>query len=64
MRRLGSFGALALSTLLLLGQQQNPYSFSTQTNLVIVPTQVANQQGEFLYGLEGSEFALTDNGVP
>jgi hypothetical protein len=29
-----------------------------------VPTQVTNQQGEFLYGLQGGQFALTDNGVP
>jgi VWFA-related protein len=68
MGRLGSFGALALSTLALptltfQAQQQNPYSFSTQTNLVIVPTQVTTQQGEFIYGLKGSQFVVTDNGV-
>lgn len=63
MGRLGSFGALALSTLALHGQQQNPYSFSTQTNLVIVPTQVTTQEGDFIYGLKGSQFVVTDNGV-
>ena len=46
------------------GQQQNPYSFSTQTNLVIVPTQVTNPQGDFLYGLEASQFVVTDNAIP
>ena len=69
MGRLGSFSALALCTLALptltfQGQQQNPYTFSTQTNLVIVPTQVTNQQGDFVYGLKGSQFIVTDNGVP
>jgi VWFA-related protein len=68
MGRLGSFSALALSTLALptltfQAQQQNPYSFSTQTNLVIVPTQVTTQQGEFIYGLKDSQFVVTDNGV-
>jgi VWFA-related protein len=69
MARLGSFCALAISALALptpafRAQQQNPYSFSTQTNLVIVPTQVTNPQGDFVYGLQGSQFVLTDNGVP
>jgi VWFA-related protein len=59
---------LALSTLVLPAlrlhaQQQNPYSFSTQTNLVTVPTQVTTQQGDFIYGLQGSQFVVTDNGV-
>jgi VWFA-related protein len=68
MGRLGSFGALALSmlalpTLTFQGQQQNPYSFSTQTNLVIVPAQVTTQQGEFIYGLKGSQFLVADNGI-
>jgi VWFA-related protein len=68
MRRVGSFGALAFSTLVLpacavQGQSQNPYSLSTQTNLVTVPTQVATPQGDFVYGLQGSQFILTDNGI-
>jgi VWFA-related protein len=54
---------LALSTLALDAQQQNPYSLSTQTNLVTVPTQVTTQQGDFIYGLQGSQFVVTDNGV-
>jgi VWFA-related protein len=54
---------LALSTLVSYAQQQNPYSFSTQTNLVTVPTQVTTQQGDFIYGLQGSQFVVTDNGV-
>ncbi len=69
MWRCGPFCALALSTFAFLaitvqGQQQNPYSFSTQTNLVIVPTQVTTPQGDFLYGLQASQFVVTDNGIP
>ena len=64
MERLGLLGALALSTLALHGQQQNPYNFSTQTDLVTVPTQVTTPQGDFIYGLKGSQFVVTDNGVP
>ncbi|HZD76015.1 MAG TPA: VWA domain-containing protein, partial [Acidobacteriaceae bacterium] len=59
----GLFCALALSTFAAQAQQQNPYSFSTQTNLVTVPTQVTTQQGDFIYGLMGSQFVVTDNGV-
>lgn len=64
----GPICVLALSTLALLpltfqAQQQNPYSLSTQTNLVTVPTQVTTQQGDFIYGLQGSQFVVTDNGV-
>jgi VWFA-related protein len=55
---------LALSTLILHAQQQNPYSLSTQTNLVTVPTQITTPHGDFIYGLQGSQFAVTDNGVP
>jgi VWFA-related protein len=64
MGRLGLLGALALSALALHGQQPNPYNFSTQTNLVTVPTQVTTPQGDFIYGLKGSQFVVTDNGVP
>jgi VWFA-related protein len=69
MGRAGSFGALVLSVLALQtltpqAQQQNPYSLSTQTNLVTVPTQVTTPQGDFVYGLQASQFAVTDNGVP
>jgi VWFA-related protein len=63
MGRFGSFGALALSTLVCQGQNQNPYSFSTQSNLVTVPTQVTTPQGDFIYGLQGSQFVVTDNGI-
>jgi VWFA-related protein len=69
MGRLRSVAALALSTLAipplaLRAQNQNPYGFSTQSNLVTVPTQVTNLHGEFVYGLKGSQFVVTDNGVP
>ena len=58
-----ALSTIALPALTLHGQQQNPYSFSTQTNLVTVPTQVTTQQGDFIYGLQGSQFVVTDNGV-
>src|ERR1700733_8271150 len=64
MGRLGLLGALALFTLALHGQQQNPYNFSTQTDLVTVPTQVTTPQGDFIYGLKASQFVVTDNGAP
>ncbi|HEX6493856.1 MAG TPA: VWA domain-containing protein [Acidobacteriaceae bacterium] len=66
MGRLGSFGVLALSTLVLAlrAQNQNPYSFSTQSNLVSVPTQVTTAQGDIIYGLHRSQFVVTDNGIP
>jgi VWFA-related protein len=64
MGRLSPLGVLACSTLFLCGQTQNPYSLSTQTNLVTVPTQVTNAQGDFIYGLQGSQFVVTDNGLP
>jgi VWFA-related protein len=60
----GPVCVLVFSTLALHAQEQNPYSFSTQTNLVTVPTQVATQQGDFIYGLQGSQFVVTDNGIP
>lgn len=64
MGRPGSFVALALFTLALQGQNQNPYSFSAQSNLVTVPTQVTTPRGDFIYGLRGSQFVVTDNGIP
>lgn len=56
-------GALAFFALALHGQQQNPYNLSTQTNLVTVPTQVTSAQGDIVYGLKGSQFTVTDNGI-
>lgn len=67
MGRLGSFGVLALSTLAfptLRAQKPNPYSFSAQSNLVSVPTQVTTAEGDVIYGLHGNQFLVTDNGIP
>lgn len=69
MARVGSLGILALSALgvhpfVVKAQSQNPYSLSTQTNLVTVPTQVTTLQGDFIYSLQGGQFTITDNGVP
>lgn len=63
MARCGPLCALALSAIALHGQSQNPYSLSTQTNLVTVPTQVTNLQGDLIYSLEANQFIVTDNGV-
>jgi VWFA-related protein len=59
-----AFSAFALPPFAFQGQQQNPYSFSTQTNLVTLPTQVTTPQGDSVYGLQGSQFIVTDNGIP
>jgi VWFA-related protein len=64
MAKLRILSELIVSALALQGPSQNPYSFSTQSNLVIVPTQVTTQQGDFIYGLQGRQFVITDNGVP
>src|SRR5262249_4701212 len=57
-------GGMVFASLALHGQSQNPYNFSTQTILVTLPTQVTIRQGEFMYGLQGSQFVVTDNGAP
>lgn len=44
--------------------QETPYSLSTQSNLVFVPTEVRTKKGELLYGLTPDKFVVTDNGVP
>jgi len=35
----------------------------SQTNLVLVPTLVKDQQGELVYGLQANDFVVEDNGV-
>jgi VWFA-related protein len=63
MWRSNIFAAFALLTSGLQGQTNQPYSLSTQTNLVVVPTQVKSKQGELIYGLEANQFDLKDNGL-
>jgi VWFA-related protein len=64
MAKIVTLGGMFFAALAVHGQSQNPYNLSTQTNLVTVPTQVTNAQGEFMYGLQSSQFVVTDNGAP
>jgi VWFA-related protein len=41
----------------------NPSTFSVSTSLVVVPTLVEKPDGEIVYGLRPSDFALYDDGV-
>ncbi len=41
----------------------NPPTFRVSTNLVVVPTLVEKPNGDIVYGLRPSDFALYDNGV-
>ena len=53
--QLAAAGALA---------QDTPYTLKTQSNVVLVPTQVETKQGEMLYALKPEQFVVEDNGVP
>lgn len=58
----------ATQTLAALSQQlpdsSQPFVFSTQTSVVIVPALVRTRAGEMVYTLNADDFVLTDNGVP
>ena len=41
-----------------------PYTLSTQSNVVLVPTTVELKHGAMLYGLKASQFVVEDNDVP
>ena len=41
-----------------------PYSLSTQSNLVFVPTEVRTKKGEIIFGLKASQFLVEDSGHP
>ena len=45
-------------------QPDAPFTFRSQSNLVLVPTQVQTKKGDMLYGLKPEQFVLEDNGVP
>lgn len=42
---------------------RNPPTFRVSTSIVVVPTLVEKPDGEIIYGLKPSDFALYDNGV-
>jgi hypothetical protein len=59
------FGSPLVMLLLLFGaasSQQEP-SFSSQGNLVPVPTLVRDGQGNAVYGLRAQDFIIEDDGV-
>lgn len=39
------------------------YTLRTQSNVVLMPTQIETRQGEIVYGLKVSQFVVEDNGV-
>lgn len=43
---------------------QQPYTLRTESNVVLMPTQVQLKNGEILYGLKPEQFLVEDNGVP
>jgi hypothetical protein len=54
-----------LMILLALGPataRQEP-TFSSQTNLVLVPTMVRDGKGDIVYGLHAQDFSIEDDGV-
>jgi VWFA-related protein len=44
----------------------DPQSFTlrTESNVVLLPTQIETKQGDILYGLKANQFVVEDNGVP
>jgi VWFA-related protein len=52
---------LALSLSVGLAQEQP--TFRTQSNVVLVPVLVRDKAGEIVYGLEGNDFIIEDDGV-
>lgn len=45
-------------------QSNTPYSLSTQSNLVFVPTEVRTRKGELIFGLTADKFVVEDTGKP
>jgi VWFA-related protein len=62
--------ALLLSTAPLPLWSQNPatdtqsFTLRTESNVVLLPTQVETKQGDILYGLKSRQFVVEDSGVP
>ncbi len=40
------------------------YTLRTESNVVLLPTQIETKHGEILYGLKPEQFVVEDNGVP
>jgi len=43
---------------------QQPYTLRTESNVVLLPTQIETKQGEIIYGLKPEQFVVEDSGVP
>jgi len=43
---------------------QQPYTLRTESNVVLLPTQIETKHGEIIYGLKPEQFVVEDNGVP
>jgi VWFA-related protein len=43
---------------------QQPYTLRTESNVVLLPTQIETKKGEIIYGLKREQFVVEDNGVP
>jgi VWFA-related protein len=56
---------LAATTPILSGQDApQPYTLRTESNVVLLPTQVETKHGEIIYGLKPEQFVVEDNGIP
>lgn len=45
-------------------EPSQPFIFSTQTSVVMVPTLVRNKTGDLVFTLKADDFILTDDGIP
>jgi len=54
---------LLLPALLIGGAASQETTLHTQSNVVLIPTLVKNQQGEIVYGLQAKDFVIEDDGV-
>ncbi len=45
-------------------QAQQPYTLRTESNIVLLPTQVETKKGEIIYALKPEQFVVEDNGIP
>lgn len=52
------------TTLPLTPTAQDPFTFQSNSNLVLVPTVVSTKKGEMIYDLKPEQFVVEDNGVP
>src|SRR6266853_5076846 len=54
---------LLLPALLISCAASQETTLHTQSNVVLIPAQVKNQQGEIVYGLQAKDFIVEDDGV-